>query len=65
MERLQAALGCDRAVDTAPEDLARHSDDALVFAETDAELDYLPIGIPAGVLGKAEKHGWLRPACEA
>src|SRR5258707_591908 len=52
------------AVDKAPEDLAGDADEPLIFADTDAELDRLQIGIPAGVLGKAEKHGWLRPACK-
>jgi hypothetical protein len=29
----------------------------MIFADTDAKLDRFQIGVPAGVLGEAEKHG--------
>jgi hypothetical protein len=52
--RLDAPLRHSRAVDETAEDLVRHAHHALVFADCDAELDRLPVRIPAGVLGKRE-----------
>jgi hypothetical protein len=40
----------------ALEHAARHPDGAAVFADLDPELHRLPFGIPAGVVGKGEKH---------
>jgi hypothetical protein len=54
--RCKAALGRYCAVDKAPEDLARNTNDPLVFADADAKFNGLPVGIPAGVLGEAEEH---------
>jgi hypothetical protein len=54
---LQAAFRGHRAIEQALKDLARHARHALVFTNADAELDRLPIGVPAHVLGEDEEHG--------
>src|SRR4051794_38791114 len=59
MVSLQAALRSNRPIDEAPEDLAWHTDHALVFAYPDPKLDGLPVRVPSGVLGKAEEHARL------
>jgi hypothetical protein len=38
------------------EDTTRDADNALVFADLNAEFHGLPIGVPPGVFGKCEKH---------
>ena len=47
---LDAALWHHAAVDQALKDAPRHSDDPLIFADADAELDGLVIGVPARVI---------------
>lgn len=56
----KTALGGGRSIEEAPEHLPRHPDDALVFADTDAKFDRLPVGVPPRVFGEAEKHGVTR-----
>jgi putative SOS response-associated peptidase YedK len=51
--------GRHRAVDEAPEDVARHAHNALVLADAYTELDSLQIGVPSGVFWEAEKHRLL------
>jgi len=57
---LDAPLGRDGAVDKPAEQGPRNADDALILTYADAELDDLPVGVPAGILGKAEEHGMPR-----
>jgi hypothetical protein len=59
---LDAAFGCNAAVDKSAERVPRNADDALILAYADAELDRLPIGVPPGILGKAEKHDVPSPS---
>src|SRR5215208_2327221 len=53
----QALLRSNRTIDEPPEHLSWHADDALVFTDTDAELDGVPVSAPSRVLGEAEEHG--------
>jgi hypothetical protein len=38
------------------EDAPGNPHDALIFADADAELDSVPVGVPPGVGRKSEKH---------
>ena len=45
MVRLQAALGSDRPVNEPTEDLAWHTNHALILANPYPKLDSLPVGV--------------------
>src|SRR3954447_3504777 len=52
----ETALRRHRTVDKAAKHMPRHAHDALVFADADTKFESIPLGIPAGVFRKAEKH---------
>jgi hypothetical protein len=47
------------AIKEALEGIARYSNDALVLADPDAELDRLPVAVPVRVLGKPKNMAQL------
>jgi hypothetical protein len=53
--RLYASLRRHGAIYKAPEDIARHADDALIFADPDAELDSATRGAPVRI-GRKRKN---------
>jgi hypothetical protein len=59
---VKATLGSGPFGHEALEHIPRELDDALVFADADAELDSLQLGIPTGILGKL-KNMCAAPGC--
>jgi hypothetical protein len=53
----EATLGGWTLGQKALENTPREPDNALVLADADTELDSLPLGIPAGILGEGKEHG--------
>jgi hypothetical protein len=53
--RLHAFLGRHSAINKAAEDLARHANDALVFTDSDAELDDAAHRVPVRI-GRKRKN---------
>ncbi|HEY1431689.1 MAG TPA: hypothetical protein VGF39_08700 [Stellaceae bacterium] len=54
--RFDTTLGSGSVGQQALEHTARYPHYAVVFANFDAELDNLPLGIPSSVIGKSEEH---------
>jgi hypothetical protein len=52
--RLDASLGGGPLGQQPPEDPSRDPDNAAVLADLDPELDGLPFGVPAGILGEGK-----------
>jgi hypothetical protein len=48
----------------ALENPLRYPHHAVVFADFNAELNSLALGIPSGVIGKGEEHPRVRWSCE-
>jgi hypothetical protein len=56
MVGFQASLGCWGLTNQGLEHAPTDTHDAFIFADTDAEFDGAPFGVPARIWGKAKEH---------
>jgi hypothetical protein len=61
MVGFQAPFRCRGLIEQGLEHAPTDTHDALIVADTDAELDGRPFGVPSGVWGKLEEHCDLLP----